>query len=91
MRNTVRELSTKENSLTDHDCKEMPVMKLSVYPYLAAKRPSRVVVGNKTVDPLSSPERSVSVSSSSEELNSSWTHVIDIHLNFIFKYEKNCY
>ena len=41
MRNTVRELSTKENSLTDHDCKEMPVMKLSVYPYLAAKSRSR--------------------------------------------------
>ena len=41
MRNTVRQLSTKENSLTDHDCKEMPVMKLSVYPYLAAKSRSR--------------------------------------------------
>ena len=41
MHNTVRELSTKENSLTDHDCKDMPVMKLSVYPYLAAKSRSR--------------------------------------------------
>ena len=56
--------------------------------FIRTWRPGRVGVGNKSVDYFSSPERSVSVSSSSEELNSSWQHVFHVHLNFSFKYEK---